>query len=342
MDAREAAPRTDQRLVQVADVRQIGREDDLAALRAHHAVRDGEEAVQVLIAVRARLQQVVGVLDEEGVVRAGDELDEHLVGRHRLHVAGVQRHGSSSPVLRRDISPRMARIRRVLPVPGGPCSTSTVSGASRIARDEAAHAALDLRVGAVEQHVVRHLLDRRALQPARAVRKCQSIENIGSVMRVEPALASMRSLACFGACHVRRPDVERARAVVRLAAAVGHHEHPVRRPAGSIRRECAPRAKWCRARWRRAARRARRGRQSAARDRSDSARRPSSSARAMRLTRVTIAPTECSSRVKPMNCFCRSCSSKVSRVFIFKKSVAPRRASPPPPPSEHRACGTRS
>jgi hypothetical protein len=29
-----------------------------------------------------------------------------------------------------------------------------------------------------------------------AVRKCQSIENIGSVMRVDPALASRRSFAC--------------------------------------------------------------------------------------------------------------------------------------------------
>ena len=57
-------------------IRQIRREDDLAALRPHDAVCDRKKAMQVVIAVAARERQMIGILDDERVVRAGDELDE--------------------------------------------------------------------------------------------------------------------------------------------------------------------------------------------------------------------------------------------------------------------------
>ena len=65
------AARAQQCFIHVVDVRQVRREDDPAALRTHDSIRDREETVQVVVAVAARKEHVVGILDHEGIVRAG-------------------------------------------------------------------------------------------------------------------------------------------------------------------------------------------------------------------------------------------------------------------------------
>ena len=46
--------------------------------------------MQVVIAVAAREQQMIGILDDESVVRAGDELDKDFVAFQRGFVGGLQ------------------------------------------------------------------------------------------------------------------------------------------------------------------------------------------------------------------------------------------------------------
>ncbi|HEX4970821.1 MAG TPA: hypothetical protein VFV69_07170 [Steroidobacteraceae bacterium] len=70
-NGRETAARAQQCFIHVVDVRQVRREDDPAALRTHDSIRDREETVQVVVAVAARKEHVVGILDHEGIVRAG-------------------------------------------------------------------------------------------------------------------------------------------------------------------------------------------------------------------------------------------------------------------------------
>src|SRR5258708_27670840 len=151
MDARKAAPRPDQRIVEIAYVREIRREDDLAALRAHHTVGDREESMQVLVSLGARLQQMVRVLLLESVIEPRDELHEDLVGLERLHVAGVQRMrlaalAAGNLAQARADEACLARSRRSL------------KNEHRLARieealDEGAHAACDLRIGEIMDHV---------------------------------------------------------------------------------------------------------------------------------------------------------------------------------------------
>jgi hypothetical protein len=58
-------------------------------LCAHDTVRDREKAMQVVIAVVARQQEMIGILDHERLVRASDEVDEDLVTLQRLPIGGV-------------------------------------------------------------------------------------------------------------------------------------------------------------------------------------------------------------------------------------------------------------
>ncbi len=87
---REAAARPQQRFIDVIHIGQVRREDDLAALRPHDAVCDREKAMQVVIAVAAREQQMIGILNDERVMRAGDELDEDFVAFQGAFIRGVQ------------------------------------------------------------------------------------------------------------------------------------------------------------------------------------------------------------------------------------------------------------
>ena len=50
----EATARSDERVVDVADIRQVGREDDLAAERANDTVGDRKKTMHVEVAVGAR------------------------------------------------------------------------------------------------------------------------------------------------------------------------------------------------------------------------------------------------------------------------------------------------
>jgi hypothetical protein len=66
----KAAARANQGFVDIADIVKIGREDDLSAQGLNDPVGDRQEPVQVLIAVGASTKQVIGVLDNQGVVRS--------------------------------------------------------------------------------------------------------------------------------------------------------------------------------------------------------------------------------------------------------------------------------
>ncbi len=201
-----------------------------------------------------------------------------------------------------------------------------------------AHAALDLRIGVVEQHVVRHLLDLRALQLASAVRKCQSIVNIGSVMRVEPAF---RGGAPSPPRRARRPP-PRCRTRTSSSRPCGSRSAETNSPSPS-----STMASSCM----RSARHA--GSSAIASSSTSSSTRAAKRARgrsdsAIRLLRAR-GPCGCPSPARPGSAplesrrriAFRSCSFRLSS-SILKKCVVPRRASPPPPPNEPRACGTRS
>ena len=45
--------------------------------------------MHLVVAAGARLEQVIGVLDDEHVMRPGDELHEHLVAAQRALIGGV-------------------------------------------------------------------------------------------------------------------------------------------------------------------------------------------------------------------------------------------------------------
>ena len=67
---REAAARPQQRFIDVIHVGEVRGEDDLAASCPHDAVCDRQKAMQVVIAVAVREQQMIRILDDERVVRA--------------------------------------------------------------------------------------------------------------------------------------------------------------------------------------------------------------------------------------------------------------------------------
>lgn len=80
-------PGRDQRVVQVPDVGQVAGKDDFAPVGVRDAVRDGQETVQMFVAVRPGPQQVIGILDDKGVGAADEKPREDLVGRQRAGVA---------------------------------------------------------------------------------------------------------------------------------------------------------------------------------------------------------------------------------------------------------------
>ena len=60
-----------QSLVDIPDVREVGGEQDLASLGSDDSVRNGEKAMQIMVAAGPSGQQMIGVLDYKRVVRAG-------------------------------------------------------------------------------------------------------------------------------------------------------------------------------------------------------------------------------------------------------------------------------
>src|SRR5207244_2125958 len=89
-DVGEAAPRTQQCLVNVTHVGQVRSEQDLASLRADDAVGDRKKPVQVQIAVRWGVEYVIRVFDHESVMTPGSELDEDFVALERTRVGCVK------------------------------------------------------------------------------------------------------------------------------------------------------------------------------------------------------------------------------------------------------------
>src|SRR5205807_8599186 len=73
---------------------QIRREQDLSSLRTDDPVSDRKKPVQVKGAVCAGVQDMICVLNHEGVVASGNELHEDLVVLERTRVCGIQNLGA--------------------------------------------------------------------------------------------------------------------------------------------------------------------------------------------------------------------------------------------------------
>src|SRR6202008_4062319 len=76
--------------VEIADVGEVCREEDLASLCAHYTVSAREKSMQMRVAVRAGIQDVIRVLNHERVVAPGDKLHEDLVAFERTRVGGIE------------------------------------------------------------------------------------------------------------------------------------------------------------------------------------------------------------------------------------------------------------
>src|SRR5438105_3117384 len=92
MDMSKASPWTHESFIKIAHVGQVRGEDNLPALCLRDPIRCVQKAMQRLIAVGARGDQVIGILDQERIMLASDELDEDLIALPDDPVARVERH----------------------------------------------------------------------------------------------------------------------------------------------------------------------------------------------------------------------------------------------------------
>src|SRR5258708_2763930 len=108
--------------------------------------------MEVLVAASAGQEQMIGVLNHEGVVLAGNEADEELVAIHCFRVAGVEdvrvatvasRHGTENAANEAGLSGA-----------GRPLEHEHGLRRVKVAVDELGNAALKVGVGFVKQVVV--------------------------------------------------------------------------------------------------------------------------------------------------------------------------------------------
>lgn len=190
---------------------------------ARDAVGDAEETVHVLVAAGARLEQQVAVLDDERVIRAGDELHEHPVAGERPLVGGEHDLGvlAFAPRASGQYLAHQARLSTTRRAE----QDQHAIGRRKIRAHEVRHRPAKIRVGLVEQHVVGHFLESRASQFAVTGAEVPVDDEtlIAQVLRTGGLLQLFDRL--IGARTAFRPHLEDAGAVVALVVAVAGHEH---------------------------------------------------------------------------------------------------------------------
>src|SRR6185437_1359723 len=72
------------------DVGKIRRKQDLSTLGPNDTVRNSEESMHILIAARARSEDVIGVLDDERIMLTGNELQKDPIALECVTVSRVQ------------------------------------------------------------------------------------------------------------------------------------------------------------------------------------------------------------------------------------------------------------
>ncbi|MBK7472339.1 MAG: hypothetical protein IPI73_18720 [Betaproteobacteria bacterium] len=182
--------------------------------------------VQVFVAIRPGPQQVIGILDDKGVGAADEKPREDLVGRQR---AGVARDHHSR--LRAEPPGHRAQDGADQPGLAGPRrSVQHQHGGGRfqVALDEPGDAALQLRIGLVEQHVVGPLLHAGhrefvpVFQEMPLEREHRLRDQRRARARDDADLQAPELLEADG------PDLEPARTVVALAGARALDQRPRR------------------------------------------------------------------------------------------------------------------